>query len=189
MRISKKSLVVYIIIALIIVAAVWFGPELLKGTKSLVGGGSQSTNGGVMTPEAVAVAGTYEHPDDLFTFVKPAGYSVARSVDGDGRDVLLIQPAAGTLQEAFQIGITELEYPFEVTPDLIRQEIPDITISDAKQIVLDEEGKGVMFGSNNPAFDGASFEIWFTTKTHLYQVSSYAAFGDELQAIIGTWKF
>lgn len=45
------------------------------------------------------------------------------------------------------------------------------------------------FQSDNPAFDGASREVWFVYNDYLYQISAYAEFDEFLKELFGTWQF
>lgn len=122
----------------------------------------------------------------------------------------------------FQIFISRLEQlldsagsnqdkPMELTPQFIRENLSGTAVNNPQAIILDGKAKGLMFDSNNEAFGGRSFEIWFVAdlpntsdrsdtsdKTYtsdttypylLYQITSYADFAPKLQKIMGTWKF
>jgi hypothetical protein len=134
-------------------------------------------------------SGRYTHPGIGFSFDKPAGYTVGVVTDADGSQTLIVQPLGGDVRKAFQIFISPIEEAVELTPSLIKAELADVSVLNAQKIVLDSRGKGMMFESNNDAFGGKSYEIWFSTDTHLYQVTSYREFASELRSIIGTWKF
>ncbi len=43
--------------------------------------------------------------------------------------------------------------------------------------------------SDNPAFAGASREVWFVFNTNLYQISTYTEFDELLKGLFGTWQF
>jgi hypothetical protein len=144
----------------------------------------QDKAAGVSTTAAVR----YQHPRLGFSFEKPAGYTVGSLRGDDGSETLIVQPAANTTKQGFQIFINPLEAPIEITPQLVQKELPGTTVVKPLSIELDGR-KGMMFGSNNGAFDGKSYEIWFTDVSNVYQITSYAEFGPELQRIIGTWKF
>ena len=133
--------------------------------------------------------GRYTHPGIGFSFEKPAGYSIGTVPGADGSQTLIVQPAAGDLRRAFQISINSTDEAIELTPNLIKTELPGTSVNNVQAILLDGTAKGIMFASNNEAFGGKSYEIWFSTKTHIYQVTSYGEFAAELQRIIGTWKF
>ncbi len=152
----------------------------------------------------------YENKQYGFSFDKPEGFTVG-ALHEDAGDSILVQPSAPAVtasssaavqdpaHSGFQIYISALDAPMELTPDLIKTEIPGISVNNAERINLDGKGKGMMFYSNSDSFGGKSFEIWFvvspdktnpTNKTDLlYQITSYASFAPQLQKIIGTWKF
>jgi len=135
-------------------------------------------------------AARYTHPQLGFSFEKPEGYTVGSLPGENGTITLVVQPshAAGS-KEGFQIIASSFDGSFDLTPATIKKELPGTAVVNPQKIVLDEIGKGIMFSSNNEAFGGKSFEIWFTAKNYVYQITSYADFAAQLQAIIGTWKF
>lgn len=151
-------------------------------------------------------AARYTHPRLGFSFEKPAGYTVGALKDDSG-ETLLVQKtsvipnategsnsldssqAQNDSRKGFQIYITALDAPMELTPNLIKSDLPGTSVNNPLQINLDNKAKGIMFSSNNDAFGGKSFEIWFVAQNNLYQISSYAEFATTLQQIIGTWKF
>lgn len=137
-------------------------------------------------------AARYVHPRLGFSFEKPQDYTVGALKGDDGSETLIVQPTVGDAKKGFQIFINPLAEPLELTPSVIKSELPGTSVNNAQAIVLDGKGKGMMFSSNNEAFGGKSFEIWFTdggAGSHLYQITSYASFATQLQQIIGTWKF
>lgn len=140
---------------------------------------------------SVKEAVRYSHKAPDFSFDKPEGYTVGALPGEDGGQTLVVQKSvgSGTSYSGFQIVITPLDEPMTLTPDLIKSDLPGTSVSGAQKISLDGKGNGMMFSSNNESFGGKSFEIWFATPTHLYQITSYAGFAPELQKIIGTWKF
>jgi hypothetical protein len=141
------------------------------------------TEGVVSTTQAIR----YVNSRYGFSFEKPQGYTVG-SVPEEAGETILVQKN-GSVQDSFQIFITELDHPVELTPTLIKSELPGTVVSNPVKIDLDGKGKGIMFSSNNDAFGGKSFEIWFARDTRIYQITSYVGFAQQLQAIIGTWKF
>lgn len=137
---------------------------------------------------AAPQAARYVHPRLGFSFEKPQGYTVGSIGGADGAETLVVQPTSGDVHKAFQIYISPLDTPISLTPEFIQKELPGTAVNNAKKITLDGNS-GIMFGSNNDSFSGKSYEIWFTGKGQLYQVSSYGDFAGQLQQIIGTWKF
>ena len=132
-------------------------------------------------------AARYEHKNPDFSFEKPEGYVVGVS-EQEGNEVLLVSKAQESTQ-GFQVLISRPDERVELTPTFIQSALPGMLVQAAKKVAIDGKGVGIMFESNNEAFGGASFEIWFMADGYLYQVSSYDSFAAELQKIIGTWKF
>lgn len=131
----------------------------------------------------------YVHPTLGFSFEKPEGYSIGVVGGPEDGQTLIVQSLAGDVRLAFQIVITPLSERLVLTPQFIKQELPDIAIIKPQAIELDSKGKGIMFSSNNDSFGGSSYEIWFTDESRLYQITSYGSFASRLQEIIGTWRF
>jgi hypothetical protein len=130
----------------------------------------------------------YQHPRLGFSFEKPAGYTVGSLKGDEGSETLIVQPAVNSSKQGFQVFISPIDAPIEITPQLVQKELPGTTVVKPLSIELDGR-KGMMFGSNNDAFEGKSYEIWLSDANNVYQITSYAEFSAELQKIIGTWKF
>jgi hypothetical protein len=128
----------------------------------------------------------YENKKYGFSFEKPEGYTVGAIRDDLG-EILLVQNTDA--KSGFQIYITPTDGATTLSPEQIKIDLPGTSIGAYKIIKLDGKGDGLMFESNNSAFAGASYEIWFTYKGYLYQISSYKNFKDDLQKIINSWKF
>ncbi len=134
-----------------------------------------------------------------FSFEKPAGYSIGAVPDAIG-ETLVVQSGATPLVPStpegnavkglgFQIYITPLDEPVELTPAFIKTDLPGTSVVNPLKIKLDDKADGIMFESNSSAFGGKSYEIWLTYNGRLYQITSYASFAEELKKIVGTWKF
>jgi hypothetical protein len=175
-------------------------PEGTEGSKAL--DSSQAQNDTVMTPEEKADAeatkasiqsnpapARYVNSKYSFSFNKPEGYTVGILPGDNGGETLIVQSNNGDVKSAFQIVITPLDEPMKLSPNLIKSEIPGTSIVNPFEIKIDNVGNGIMFESNNDAFAGKSYEVWFNTSDKLFQITSYKEFGAELQKIIGTWKF
>lgn len=196
---KAKSSIILIVGAVLIIAGIF----LYRSRSSVVSNATDMSDQSVsITPEqqqevardkaavvSAPAAALYTHPRLGFSFQKPNGYTVGSLKNPDGSETLVVQPQSGQAHEGFQIYITPLDSPLEITPAQIQKDLPGTAINNPQKIVLDTIGTGMMFGSNNQAFGGNSFEIWFTVHDYLYQISSYGAFARELQQIIGTWKF
>jgi hypothetical protein len=130
----------------------------------------------------------YRHPRLGFSFEKPEGYTVGLLKGDDGSETLIVQPANGNAKQGFQIFMSPVDSALSITPQLVQKELPGTAVIKPLSIELDGR-KGMMFESNNDAFNGRSYEIWFSDTKTVYQVTSYAEFASELQRIIGTWRF
>jgi len=138
------------------------------------------------TLETSAGATRYENEKYGFSFDKPAGYTVGVLRDEQGESLLVQNSKANS---SFQIYITSINSPINLTKEQIQTDLPGTSVVNAKIIKLDSKASGIMFESNNSAMSGGSYEIWFSYQSFLYQVSSYKSFSIELQKIIGTWRF
>jgi hypothetical protein len=92
-------------------------------------------------------------------------------------------------EEGLQIRIQKADEDIEITPERIATDIPDIALKDPQMFTLDGKARGTMFSSNDPAFNGASKEVWFVYKRDVYQVSSYLTYDELVKQILGTWRF
>jgi len=139
--------------------------------------------------ESSAKAVRYTHPMYGFSFEKPDGYTVGSFNDGQGGETVVVQKTSNDVAKSgFQIYIYDALEPVELTPQLIKEELPGTNVNNPKKIILDG-APGIMFDSNSSSFEGSSFEIWFIHQGFVYQISSYSEFASELQNIIGSWKF
>jgi hypothetical protein len=129
----------------------------------------------------------YTNPVRRFSFNHPKEFAVT-SILSDGIEIVLIQNADK------KIGVQIVISPFlgedlDITPEIIRTDIPEMKIDAAKELIIAPSRKGLSFESDNPAFGGQSSEIWFVFKGNLYQLSTYYEFKDFLQGLFATWKF
>lgn len=130
---------------------------------------------------------TYSYSEYGFSFKYPRDFTVGAIV-GDGHQTILVQNLTK------KIGVQILITPFDgkdidITPEIVQQDIPDIKINDAQEILIGENRKGLAFLSDNKAFGGKSREVWFVYKGNLYQISTYAEFDEFLKGLFTTWQF
>ncbi|HWO07475.1 MAG TPA: hypothetical protein VNM40_02730, partial [Candidatus Paceibacterota bacterium] len=105
----------------------------------------------------------------------------------NGAKTILLQNSAG---EGIQIYITpQPGAPNSLTAADVRASIPDMEVTNEQVVEIGTGNTGVAFISDNEAFGGASREVWFYFRGHLYQISTYAHLDPLLQAMFGTWKF
>ena len=123
-----------------------------------------------------------------FLLSMPEGFA-AREVTDTSTDVETV-----VLEDAQAQGIQIVVSPFDedistLTQERIQQELPDMKISEPERVEIGESHTGLAFKSDNPAFDGASREVWFVFRGNLYQISTYERLDPLLKAIFQTWKF
>ncbi len=130
---------------------------------------------------------SYTHPIYNFSFNYPKGFTVT-SIPNGGVETILVQNI--TTRVAVQITISPLkDNDIDITPDIIKTDIPDIKIDNAQEIPVGPSRKGLAFISDNSAFGGKSSEAWFAFEENLYQISTYYEFDNFLKGIFATWKF
>jgi hypothetical protein len=121
-----------------------------------------------------------------FSFIYPAGLSISTFIEGEG-DVVLVQNQ--TTNESFQIYIASFDEPWPVTPERIKQDLPDMVIREPLYVAL---GGGafdaLIFKSEGEAL-GETREIWFIHDEHLYQVTTRSDLDALVGAIFETWQF
>ena len=189
---NKKILALLVVVGAGVLAYVfWLSREKVGDASSAVLTAEEeqevSLQKAAILPDTAA--SRYTHPVLGFSFEKPEGYTIGVIPGNNDEQTLIVQPTSGDVQKAFQIIIMPLDEPLTLSPDVVTSALPGTTVNTPLAITLDGDGKGMMFASNNDAFGGKSYEIWFTTDSHLYQITSYKDFEEQLKSIIGTWKF
>ena len=130
----------------------------------------------------------YRDPKGRFSFSYSAGFKVATLSDGEGGEMVTVQNSKDT-KEGLQIRVVQADEDIDITPERIRADIPDIVVDNPQSVTLDGKGKGTMFESDDPSFDGQSREVWFSYKRTVYQVSTYLKYDSLVKEVLGTWKF
>jgi hypothetical protein len=151
----------------------------------------QSAESLVASTSPVAVSSLehiYTSAKHHFSFKYPDAYTV-RPIEGDDGDVVLIENE--TTHKGIQIAITLYSDPdTNITADRVRRDVPDLAIANPQPLNIGGgNSSGLAFESNNPAFGGASREVWFVFGGELYQISAYAEYDALLRAIFATWNF
>lgn len=127
----------------------------------------------------------YTNPTYGFSFMYPPGYK-AREVKTDGYDIIIVEGKDSS--NGFQIAVSPFDG--ELTPaEVGSRMISGVNVANPKAITLDDKAHGFMFGTNDPAFNGASFEAWFTYGGHLFQISTFGKNESLVQGILGMWRF
>ena len=132
----------------------------------------------------------YTHEGDQYTntmygfsFELPSEYTTQVNPLWDDSDILTFD--AGE-EKSFQIFITPHDEPF-ITPERIKIDVPDIVMNNIRTAMLDST-EALVFESRDSSL-GETYEIWFVHNDHLYQIMTYAENENELNGILGTWKF
>lgn len=174
------------------------------GYQRFVAGDTQSNTKD--TPYTLpALTKNYTNSDYGFSLKMPEGFE-ARTIhdDASGSESIMLEGSrdsanSTTSTDSVQagsgpVGIQILITPFDediVVLDAARihQDLPALSITDEQVVEVGPTNKGLAFKSDNDAFGGASREVWFVYKGHLYQISTYQRLDSLLQAIFGTWEF
>src|SRR3989344_1186592 len=83
--------------------------------------------------------------------------------------------------------ISAFDEPGPITKERILKDIPDMVISNEKEILVGGE-RALSFTSKDE-LGGETREIWIARGGYLYQITGYKNFEKELLEIMGTWKF
>ncbi|MEX0919022.1 MAG: hypothetical protein WDZ85_03640 [Candidatus Paceibacterota bacterium] len=130
---------------------------------------------------------TYVSTDFGFRFRFPENLRFSTFAERNGQ-MILANSATGA-GNAFQIFISPFDEPADsLTPDRLRQDLPDLVVKKPEVFKLADRASGLAFVSDGPPF-GESREVWFVYQNHLYQISAYLDNDALLQNILRTWRF
>ena len=123
----------------------------------------------------------YVNEEYRFSFVVPRGFVV-----WEAENIVVIEDGSGN---GVQIVITPLSENISVlTEERIKADITDLVVYQSKPVEIGGH-TGLAFKSDNSAFDGASYEIWFVFESQLYQISTYKHLEPLTQTMVSTWEF
>lgn len=125
---------------------------------------------------------TYTNHKYGFSFGYPKEFNISEFTEGEA-DVILAKDETG---DGFQIFIKPFDEPGPITKKRILKDIPDIHISNDKEISVGGE-KALSFTSQYVSLE--TLEIWFVHGGNLYQISSFPDSASKLEKIIKTWAF
>ncbi len=129
----------------------------------------------------------YENKAFNFSLRMPEGFSAQElRADDTGAATVVLQNPQG---EGIQIRIVPFDDVKNLSAEMIREQIPDMQITDVEEVTIGPEHTGVAFISNNEAFEGSSREVWFVFRGNLYQISTYARLDTLLKAMFASWRF
>ena len=140
---------------------------------------------------------TYSDETYRFSFKYPEGFTVTvvPLAGKEGGETILVESPARPSSAGGpdkKVGIQMLISPgsnVDITETMIQSDIPNMKVSDSQTVEIGPNRRGLAFMSDNPAFGGASREVWFMFNGNLYQISTYAEFDELLKGLFGTWIF
>lgn len=90
-------------------------------------------------------------------------------------------------RKGFEIAVLPFDEVGPLTRERILQDLPDMIITDEKDIMIGEEAPALAFESVDEGL-GPTFEIWFIYGGNLYQARTYLEFGPQMTEILKTFK-
>ena len=150
----------------------------------------------VVWVKSIEVQPQYKNDQFGFLFNHPEGFNISDFDDGGGKIILVknvgssvsnISNISNNSEEGFQIFIAAFDEPGPITKERILKDIPDMVISNEKEILVGGE-RALSFTSQDD-LGGETREIWLVHGGFLYQIKGYKNFEEELLEILNTWKF
>ncbi len=124
----------------------------------------------------------YTNEEHRFSILMPQGFGV-RETDNS----IVVEDKDGN---GIQIVITQLGEDIKILDEArIRADLPDLLIEQPQMVAVGGGNTGLAFKSNNPAFGGASREVWFVKNSNLYQIVTYDRLQPLLSAVFSTFTF
>jgi hypothetical protein len=173
MKKSKAYLYIIVVVALIVIACVYFSFNTVSRDNVRI----------MATYPETYTDSTYHfsvrYPDDLRldTFANP-------SKPGD---VVILENTMTGMGMQIVISPFATAGDTAMTAAFIKQNIPDIVMVNPQTIVIGGTGRGVSF------LDGTSTtanrQVWFTDAGNFYQITAPAAFDPKLTDMLSTWKW
>lgn len=176
---NKKTFISVAVILILIIAAVLLSG---KGNNAPAPG-----KGGEVGPSRGAPAGSnaYEDTDYGFSFFYPENFTVGAFSDEENTKTILVQDVEKNI--GVQIYISPFDESIALTPERIREDLPDITMNNT-QIIKVGGAQAVSFQITNSGI-GESREVWLVRTMNLYQLSTPVAHKKILDGIINTWEW
>ncbi|MCF7918065.1 hypothetical protein K9L27_03665 [Candidatus Gracilibacteria bacterium] len=129
--------------------------------------------------------GTFTHPDPSFSFRYPTDFDIDIFPDGKrGKAVLFQNKRTG---EGFQVYLTPFEEQIILTPDRIRQDIPDVVLDHFQEIRI--SGVLTLFFASQDEVFGDTYEVWFVHQGTLFQITAPSTSVNLLKQILVTFTF
>lgn len=174
---TTKIIITIVIVAVIAIAAYYsFKPEsAAEGEREVA-----------PAANAPVLAKTYTDPTNEFSFSYGEDLE-ARKIATDGFDVIVVEGHGDSI-DGFQIVIS----PFDdgaLSSANMSKYLNGAKATDVRELTVGYTGKGFIFKSDNPSFEGGSIEAWFAKGNKLYQATTYARNEQLLLSSLATWKF
>ena len=129
----------------------------------------------------------YYHPKYGFSFECDKSLKVTAFDEGGYGETILAQ--GDNEKNGFQIFVSPFDEAGPITPERIRQDLPDLTINQPQQVIITKNNiTGLIFFSREPSL-GETREVWFIHDGYLYQMTTYASLDNWVGRILETWKF
>lgn len=175
MSVFKKRAFILCVIALAIIGGAFAMNTAQKDVVAIIGGNK------------VVLEGEYVNNVYGFSFNHPKDFVVTSFPSGDGSVTVLVQNQK--INESMQVVISPFDEEIDITETRLRQDIPNISIENAKEVKIASERKGLSFASDYESFGAKSSNIWFVYRGNLYQLSAPVSSDSLLQSVFKTWKF
>lgn len=150
-------------------------------------------------PNAEVLDAEYTNSKYGFSFKHPSGFKVIYNPLEGGQEIITVEKdQSGPVPsepEGFQIFILPFDEPFDftqgkpgpITPERIKRDMPDLIIDNPQYISLDKTQALTFYSFDQDL--GETYEVWFTHKGKLYQVTTYKKLSELVKQVVGTWKF
>lgn len=132
-----------------------------------------------------AILQIYHNSTYHFSLMMPADFKATEGAESDASTTILLQNRSG---DGVQILILPWDEPAgSLTPERITKST-GLSVTDTQPIKI-KGATGLTFKSDNPAFDGATSEGWFTYGGNVYEISTYDRDDAFLKSMLASWTF
>lgn len=215
----KNTKIIFIIVGILFVGGLGFfvinskkGSSLGQASLVAGSGGAGESSGGSEAPKTdflgtpsgsqalgsktTKLAKTYSNVEFGFSFDYPEGLNISGFAEGETGYTILAQKSGS--RESFQIFISEFDEPGPITPERIKQDLPDMVIDDPKPVILGSRAsdgsltskkiEALIFFSQHTSL-GRTREVWFVRNGKLFQITTYADMDKFVGPILDTLSF
>lgn len=175
---NKKTITISLLVIVAIVAIIVFWNRSTDNVEETIGQSDQTTQ---ITSSGLTQV--YENENFSFNY---APDMKAREIVADDLNVVVVE--GGDSTNGFQVVISS--FPNEtLKPSDVGQYLQGASADNIRDLTVGYTGKGFIFHSNNPSFDGDSIEAWFAYNGKLYQVTTYKKNEQLMLSSLATWNF